>query len=67
MKGRNKMLYKLNYVKLTLLYILLPLTIFTIILNLRITLENLAIITYMIIDIIISSGLERKYKPRKGV
>lgn len=61
------MLYKLNYVKLTLLYILLPLTIFTIILNLRITLENLAIITYMIIDIIISTGLERRYKSRKGV
>ena len=67
MKGGNKMLYKLNYVKLTLLYILLTLTIFTIILSSRITLEHLAIITYMIIDIIISSGLERKYKPRKGV
>lgn len=61
------MLYKLNYIKLTLLYILLPLTIFTIILSSRITLENLAIITYMIIDIIISSGLEIKYKPRKEV
>ena len=67
MKGGNKMLYKLNYIKLTLLYILLPLTIFTIILSSRITLEHLAIITYMIIDIIILSGLERKYKPRKGV
>lgn len=61
------MLYKLNYVKLTLLYILLSLTIFTIILSSRITLEYLAIITYIILDIIISSGLERKYKPRKGV
>ena len=67
MKGGNKMLYKLNYVKLTLLYILLPLTIFTIILSSRITLEHLTIITYMIIDIIISSGLERKYKPHKEV
>lgn len=67
MKGGNKMLYKLNYVKLTLLYILLPLTIFTIILNLRITLEHLAIITYMIIDIIITTGLERRYKSLKEV